>query len=151
MGVVLNMAPELYNSNCPGPFRGCSHYDVRRYDSTNDRGVWWMGNPNVKNIMAIWSPILLMITWSRKPILICIFGLHDSQVQYWEPAKWVAKLRTLKPTTFISRHEYGCGSWRRIWKIWSSKELAKEFSFFVDLEKIKNNSEIFVKLRCWEV
>jgi oligopeptidase B len=70
-------------------------------------------------------------------------GLHDSQVQYWEPAKWVAKLRTLKTnntllfldTNMDAGHGGASGRFEAI------KELAKEFSFLLDLEKIKSNSK----------
>jgi oligopeptidase B len=66
-------------------------------------------------------------------------GLHDSQVQYWEPAKWVAKLRATKTdknilvldTNMDAGHGGASGRFEAL------KELAKEFSFLLDLEKIK--------------
>jgi oligopeptidase B len=66
-------------------------------------------------------------------------GLHDSQVQYWEPAKWVAKLRDLKTnsnqlflnTNMDSGHGGASGRFEAL------KELAKEFSFLLDLEGIE--------------
>jgi oligopeptidase B len=66
-------------------------------------------------------------------------GLHDSQVQYWEPAKWVAKLREYKTdnavlyldTNMDAGHGGASGRFEAL------KELAKEFSFLLDLEKIK--------------
>jgi oligopeptidase B len=58
-------------------------------------------------------------------------GLHDSQVQYWEPAKWVAKLRTMKNDTVLyldtnmdAGHGGASGRFEAL------KELAKEFTFF---------------------
>ena len=66
-------------------------------------------------------------------------GLHDSQVQYWEPAKWVAKIRSLKignsllflDTNMDAGHGGASGRFEAI------KELAKEYSFLLDLEKIQ--------------
>jgi oligopeptidase B len=66
-------------------------------------------------------------------------GLHDSQVQYWEPAKWAAKLRTVKnnatvlylDTNMDAGHGGASGRFEAI------KELAKEYSFLLDLEKIE--------------
>jgi oligopeptidase B len=66
-------------------------------------------------------------------------GLHDSQVQYWEPAKWVAKLRNFKTddtvlfidTNMDAGHGGASGRFEAI------KELAKEYSFLLDLEKIE--------------
>ena len=66
-------------------------------------------------------------------------GLHDSQVQYWEPAKWVAKLRVFKTdsnylfldTNMEAGHGGASGRFEAL------KELAKEFSFLLDLEGIK--------------
>jgi oligopeptidase B len=60
-------------------------------------------------------------------------------VQYWEPAKWVAKLRTLKTddnllyldTNMDAGHGGASGRFE------SLKEVAKEFSFLLDLEGIK--------------
>lgn len=66
-------------------------------------------------------------------------GLHDSQVQYWEPAKWVAKLRTKKTdknilllhTNMDAGHGGASGRFEQL------KETAKEFSFLLDLEGIE--------------
>jgi oligopeptidase B len=66
-------------------------------------------------------------------------GLHDSQVQYWEPAKWIAKLRQMKTnsnqlyldTNMDAGHGGASGRFE------SLKEVAKEFSFLLDLEKIE--------------
>ena len=79
------------------------------------------------------------ITEQEYPNMLVTTGLHDSQVQYWEPAKWVAKLRTLKTnkkllyldTNMDTGHGGASGRFE------SLKEVAKEFSFLLDLEGIK--------------
>ena len=63
-------------------------------------------------------------------------GLHDSQVQYWEPAKWVAKLRELKTdnnllllhTNMEAGHGGASGRFDAL------KETAREYAFFLALE-----------------
>ena len=70
------------------------------------------------------------------PNLLITAGYHDSQVQYWEPAKWAAKLRTLKTDTnvlFLSTnmeagHSGASGRFDAL------KETAKEFAFMLQLE-----------------
>jgi len=67
-------------------------------------------------------------------------GYHDSQVQYWEPAKWVAKLRELKTddnlllfkTDLSSGHSGASGRYEAL------KEVAIDFAFLLDLEKINS-------------
>ena len=69
------------------------------------------------------------------PAMLVTTGLHDSQVQYWEPAKWVAKLRELKTdnnplmmhTNMDAGHGGQSGRFRRF------KETAMEYAFFLDL------------------
>ena len=48
------------------------------------------------------------------PAMLVKTSLNDSQVMYWEPAKYVAKLRTLKTndTPLLAAHQHGCGAWR---------------------------------------
>lgn len=66
-------------------------------------------------------------------------GLHDSQVQYWEPAKWVARLRELKiddnllllHTNMEAGHGGASGRFEAL------KEVAEEYAFLLDLESIK--------------
>ena len=80
------------------------------------------------------------VTAKEYPNMYISTGLHDSQVQYWEPAKWVAKLRDLKTnsnqlylnTNMETGHGGASGRFEAL------KELAKEFSFLLDLEKIEN-------------
>jgi oligopeptidase B len=69
------------------------------------------------------------------PAMLVTTGLHDSQVQYWEPAKWVAKLRTLKTTdtplymycNMDTGHGGASGRFERF------KETAMEWAFLLDL------------------
>jgi oligopeptidase B len=63
-------------------------------------------------------------------------GLHDSQVQYWEPAKWVAKLRELKTDSNVlllhTNMEAGHGG--ASGRFEALKETAREYTFFLALE-----------------
>ncbi|WP_281225806.1 S9 family peptidase [Flavobacterium aquiphilum] len=142
MGVVVNIAPELYN----GVIAQVAFVDVVTTmldDSipltTGEYDEW--GNPNVRkyyDYMLSYSPYD-NVTSQKYPNMYVSTGLHDSQVQYWEPAKWVAKLRALKTddnilfldTNMDAGHGGASGRFEAI------KELAKEYSFLLDLEKIK--------------
>lgn len=142
MGAVVNMAPELYN----GVIAAVPFVDVVTTmldDSipltTGEYDEW--GNPNDKvyyDYMKSYSPYE-NVTAQDYPNMLVTTGLHDSQVQYWEPAKWVAKLRTLKTdknvlfldTNMDAGHGGASGRFEAL------KELAKEFSFLLDLEGIK--------------
>jgi oligopeptidase B len=144
MGAIVNMAPELYN----GVIAQVPFVDVMTTmldDSipltTGEYDEW--GNPNVKkyyDYMRSYSPYD-NVKAQAYPNMYVSTGLHDSQVQYWEPAKWVAKLRMLKTndnllflnTNMDAGHGGASGRFEAL------KELAKEFSFLVDLERIKVN------------
>ena len=73
------------------------------------------------------------------PALLVTTGLHDSQVQYWEPAKWVAKLRALKtdsnPLYLKTEMEAGHGGVSGRFK--HHRTTALEYAFFLDLIGIK--------------
>ena len=79
------------------------------------------------------------VTKQKYPNMFVSTGLHDSQVQYWEPAKWVAKLRTMKndDTVLYLVTNMDAGHGGASGRFESLKELAREFSFLLDLEKIK--------------
>mgnify|MGYP000592306882 CR=1 FL=1 len=76
------------------------------------------------------------------PALLVTTGLHDSQVQYWEPTKWVAKLRELKTddnllllhTNMAFGHSGASGRFE------SYKETAMEYAFLLMLEE--NNKKL---------
>ena len=143
MGAIVNIAPELYN----GVIAQVAFVDVLSTmldDSipltTGEYDEW--GNPNVKkyyNYMKSYSPYD-NVKAQEYPTMYISSGLHDSQVQYWEPAKWVAKLRSLKTdsnfiyldTNMDAGHGGASGRFEAL------KELAKEFTFLLDLEKIGN-------------
>jgi oligopeptidase B len=142
MGVILNMAPKLYHgviAQVPFVDVATTMLDETIPLTTGEYDEW--GNPNVKRYykyMKSYSPYD-NVKPQAYPNMYISTGLHDSQVQYWEPAKWVAKLRTLKTnntllfldTNMDAGHGGASGRFETI------KELAKEFSFLLDLEKIK--------------
>ncbi|MFN3908607.1 MAG: S9 family peptidase [Flavobacterium sp.] len=142
MGAVINMNPELYH----GVIAAVPFVDVVTTmldDSipltTSEYDEW--GNPNDKvyyDYMKSYSPYD-NIQAKTYPNLLVTTGLHDSQVQYWEPAKWVAKLRTVKEnknlifldTNMDAGHGGASGRFE------SLKETAKEYAFLLDLAGIK--------------
>ncbi|MDR6844584.1 S9 family peptidase [Flavobacterium granuli] len=142
MGVIVNNAPELYN----GIIAQVAFVDVitTMLDNsipltTGEYDEW--GDPNIRkyhDYMLSYSPYDNVLA-QKYPNMYVSTGLHDSQVQYWEPAKWVAKLRALKTddnllfldTNMDAGHGGASGRFEAI------KELAKEYSFLLDLEKIE--------------
>ncbi|UII75998.1 S9 family peptidase [Flagellimonas sp. HMM57] len=140
MGAIINMAPELYN----GVIAAVPFVDVvtTMLDdtiplTTGEYDEW--GNPNDKTYygyMKSYSPYD-NVTAQDYPNLYVSTGLHDSQVQYWEPAKWVAKLREHKTddnllfldTNMDAGHGGASGRFE------SLKETAKEYAFILDLEE----------------
>jgi oligopeptidase B len=142
MGAIVNMAPELYNgviAQVPFVDVITTMLDDTIPLTTGEYDEW--GNPNEKkyyDYMLSYSPYD-QVKAQVYPNMYVSTGLHDSQVQYWEPAKWVAKLRVLKTndkklfldTNMDAGHGGASGRFEAL------KELAKEFAFLLDLEKIK--------------
>ena len=99
MGAVVNLAPDLWNGAIADvPFVDVVNtmLDESIPLTTNEFDEW--GNPKQKNAydyMKSYSPYE-NIEKKAYPNLLVTTGLHDSQVQYFEPAKWVAKLRVMK-------------------------------------------------------
>jgi oligopeptidase B len=142
MGAIVNMAPSMYHgviAQVPFVDVVTTMLDESIPLTTGEYDEW--GNPNVKkyyNYMLSYSPYDNVVEQDY-PNMYVSTGLHDSQVQYWEPAKWVAKLRVLKTdnnqlyldTNMDAGHGGASGRFEAI------KEIAKEYSFLLDLEGIK--------------
>lgn len=139
MGAVVNMAPELYNgvvAQVPFVDVVTTMLDDTIPLTTGEYDEW--GNPNDKEYyeyMKSYSPYD-NIEAKAYPNMLVTTGLHDSQVQYWEPAKWVAKLREYKiddnqlflDTNMEAGHGGASGRFEAL------KETAKEYAFILDLE-----------------
>jgi oligopeptidase B len=141
IGAIVNMAPDLYN----GVIAAVPFVDVitTMLDdtiplTTSEYDEW--GNPNEKkyyDYMKSYSPYD-NVTTQDYPNMLVTTGYHDSQVQYWEPAKWVAKLRELKTntnsllfhTSMKSGHSGASGRFEML------KEVAEQYAFILDLEGI---------------
>jgi oligopeptidase B len=138
MGAIVNQAPELYlGIGAHVPFLDVltTMLDETIPLTTNEYDEW--GNPNeaqaYQDILA-YSPID-NISAQHYPNILVTTGLHDSQVQYFEPMKWVAKLREFKTddnlllfkTDMDAGHGGASGRFKRL------KESALEMSFFISL------------------
>ncbi len=142
MGAIVNMAPELYNgviAQVPFVDVITTMLDDTIPLTTGEYDEW--GNPNEKkyyDYMLSYSPYD-QVKAQVYPNMYVSTGLHDSQVQYWEPAKWVAKLRVLKTndTQLFLDTNMDAGHGGASGRFEALKELAKEFAFLLDLEKIK--------------
>ncbi|WP_407704756.1 S9 family peptidase [Tenacibaculum tangerinum] len=139
MGAVINMNPELYNGIIAAvPFVDVisTMLDDSIPLTTGEYDEW--GNPNDKeyyDYIKSYSPYD-QVEAKAYPNMLVTTGLHDSQVQYWEPAKWVAKLRDVKTdnnllflhTNMEAGHGGASGRFDAL------KETAEEYTFFLMLE-----------------
>ncbi|MDO5655495.1 MAG: S9 family peptidase [Flavobacteriaceae bacterium] len=142
MGAVVNLNPSLWNgviSQVPFVDVVNTMLDETIPLTTNEYDEW--GNPNEKEAyyyMKSYSPYE-NIAAVEYPNMLITTGLHDSQVQYFEPAKWVAKLRDENTgknvILFKTEMEYGHGG--ASGRFDYLKEIALEYAFLFKLENIK--------------
>lgn len=139
MGAVVNMAPELYQGVVASvPFIDVltTMLDPSIPLTTGEYDEW--GNPENEDAywrMKSYSPYD-NIKPQRYPNMLVITGLHDSQVQYWEPAKWVAKLRDIKQgdSLLLLETNMNAGHGGRSGRFNSLDDIALNYSFLLMLE-----------------
>jgi oligopeptidase B len=139
MGTVINMNPELFNGIIAAvPFVDVvtTMLDDSIPLTTGEYDEW--GNPNKKayyDYMKSYSPYD-NVSEQKYPNMLVTTGLHDSQVQYFEPAKWVAKLRELKidKNILVMHIDMEAGHGGASGRFDSLKETARDYSFVIDLE-----------------
>ena len=138
IGAVINMAPELFHGAIAAvPFVDVvtTMLDESIPLTTFEYDEW--GNPNDETYyryMLSYSPYD-QVKAQDYPHLLVTTGFHDSQVQYWEPAKWVAKLRAEKTgddrllfkTRMQAGHGGASGRYRRY------RDQALMYAFLLDL------------------
>ncbi|MEO5906293.1 MAG: S9 family peptidase [Saprospiraceae bacterium] len=138
MGAVVNMEPDMWAGIIAAvPFVDVvtTMLDESIPLTTGEFDEW--GNPKEKqyyDYMKSYSPYDNVVAKNYPPMLVTT-GLHDSQVQYWEPAKWVARLREMKTdknpllmhTNMDAGHGGASGRFRQY------KEIALEYTFLLDL------------------
>ena len=139
LGAVVNMRPDLFHgvvAQVPFVDVVTTMLDESIPLTTGEYDEW--GNPNEAGDYAYirsYSPYdnVEPVTW---PHLLVTTGLHDSQVQYWEPAKWVARRRALQPddgrrlllkTDMEAGHGGASGRYRQY------REIALQYAFLLDL------------------
>jgi len=143
MGAVINMAPELWNGVIAGvPFVDVisTMLDESIPLTTGEFDEW--GNPKDEEYykyIKSYSPYD-NIEKKAYPNLLITTGYWDSQVQYWEPAKWIAKLREYKTddNLLIMDCNMDVGHGGASGRFQRYKEVALEYAFLLDLENITN-------------
>ncbi|MDH4019002.1 MAG: S9 family peptidase [Xanthomonadales bacterium] len=142
MGAIVNMAPELYHGVVAAvPFVDVvtTMLDESIPLTTGEFNEW--GNPKNKDAyeyMLSYSPYD-QVSAQDYPNMMVTTGLHDSQVQYFEPAKWVARLRDRRTdnnqlimhVNMDAGHGGASGRYRRY------KETAQEFAFLAGLADLE--------------
>ena len=140
MGAVVNMRPDLFRgvvAHVPFVDVVTTMLDESIPLTTGEYDEW--GNPADAEYYAYiksYSPYD-NVSAHAYPHLLVMTGLHDSQVQYWEPAKWVAKLRDYKTndrllllkTNMDAGHGGASGRYQRY------RETALQYAFLIDLGK----------------
>ena len=137
VGAVVNMRPDLWKgviAQVPFVDVVTTMLDESIPLTTGEYDEW--GNPNEKqyyDYMLSYSPYD-NVEAKDYPAMLITTGLHDSQVQYWEPAKWTAKLRALKtdknPLYLKTEMDYGHSG--ASGRFEGYKEVALEYAFMLD-------------------
>ena len=136
VAAVANMAPEMWRgiiAQVPFVDVVTTMLDETIPLTTGEYGEW--GNPNEKeyyDYMKSYSPYD-NVERKAYPAMLVTTGFHDSQVQYWEPAKWVAKLRDMKtdnnPIYLKTNMDFGHGG--ASGRFEAIREIALEYAFML--------------------
>jgi len=142
MGAITNMRPDLYRgvaAHVPFVDVVTTMLDDSIPLTANEFDEW--GDPTKKeyyDYMLSYSPYDNVVA-KDYPALFVTTGLWDSQVQYYEPAKWVAKLRAMKtdrnPLVFQVNMDAGHGG--KSGRYQGNRDTAREYAFFLDLLRIR--------------
>ena len=136
MGAVYNMRPDLYEgviAQVPFVDVITTMLDDSIPLTTGEYDEW--GNPNQQKpyqYIRSYSPYDNVEKKNYTNLLVTT-GLHDSQVQYWEPAKWVAKLREMKtdPSLILLKTDMSAGHGGASGRFNRLKETATEYAFIL--------------------
>lgn len=139
MGAIVNMNPELYNGVVAAvPFVDVisTMLDESIPLTTGEFDEW--GNPKNKeyyDYILSYSPYD-QVAAKEYPNMLVTTGYFDSQVQYWEPAKWVAKLRDVKTgdNVLLMHTNMDAGHGGASGRFDALKETARDYTFFLALE-----------------
>lgn len=143
MGAIINLKPEIYKGIVAAvPFVDVvtTMLDETIPLTTGEFEEW--GNPKNKDsyeYMLSYSPYD-NVEAKPYPNILITTGLHDSQVQYFEPAKWIAKLRVLKTDNnlLLMHTNMEAGHGGASGRFASLKEIALQYAFIIDLAEIIN-------------
>lgn len=136
VGAVMNMRPDLWKgviAQVPFVDVVTTMLDESIPLTTGEYDEW--GNPNEKEYyeyMLSYSPYD-NVEAKNYPAMLVTTGLHDSQVQYWEPAKWVARLRQLKTdnNTLLLKTNMDFGHGGASGRFEQLREVALEYTFMM--------------------
>ncbi|MEZ0310873.1 MAG: S9 family peptidase [Myxococcota bacterium] len=136
MGAIANMAPDDYRAICAEvPFVDVvtTMLDTSIPLTTNEMDEW--GNPATKDYyayMVSYSPYD-NVRAQAYPAMLVVTGLWDSQVQYYEPAKWVAKLRAVKTdqNPLVFSVDMAAGHGGKSGRFEAKRDRAREYAFFL--------------------
>lgn len=138
MGVVSNLRPDLYKgviAQVPFVDVVTTMLDESIPLTTGEYDEW--GNPKDKvyyDYMLSYSPYD-NVKEQAYPNMLVTTGFHDSQVQYWEPAKWVAKLREHNTSGSLillnTNMDFGHGGASGRFRVY--RDVAKEYAFMLML------------------
>ena len=137
MGAIANMGPENYRgivAQVPFVDVVTTMLDDSIPLTTNEYDEW--GNPQARtyyDYMLSYSPYDNVVAQAY-PAMLITTGLWDSQVQYYEPAKWVAKLRALKTdqNRLFLHTEMDAGHGGKSGRFQRYREIAMEYAFILN-------------------
>jgi oligopeptidase B len=137
MGAIANLAPQDYKAlvaHVPFVDVVTTMLDESIPLTTNEYDEW--GHPHDRECyeyMLSYSPYD-NVARQAYPSMLVTTGLWDSQVQYFEPAKWVARLRQLKTDAnpLLLRVNMEAGHGGKSGRFQRYRELAEEYAFLLD-------------------
>jgi len=143
VGAVANMRPELFRgiiAEVPFVDVVTTMLDESIPLTTGEYDEW--GNPNDKryyDYMKSYSPYDNVVA-QNYPAMLITTGLHDSQVQYWEPAKWIALLREKRTNNepLLMYCEMTTGHGGASGRFAALKEVAMKYAFVIDVSRAIN-------------